>query len=41
MLLTLTCAAPDAARFGYLFGKHPDSLFAREFSLGTVRVFYP
>lgn len=41
MLLTLTCSAPDAPRFGFLFGKHPDSLFERPFSLGTVRVFYP
>lgn len=40
MLLTLTCAAPDAPRFGFLFGKHPDSLYERPFSLGTVRVFY-
>jgi 3' terminal RNA ribose 2'-O-methyltransferase Hen1 len=41
MLLTLTCAAPDAARFGYLLGKHPDAVFERPFSMGRVTVFYP
>jgi 3' terminal RNA ribose 2'-O-methyltransferase Hen1 len=41
MLLTLTCAAPQAARFGYLLGKHPDSVFERPFSMGRVTVFTP
>jgi 3' terminal RNA ribose 2'-O-methyltransferase Hen1 len=41
MLVTLTCVASDAARFGYLLGKHPDSVFERPFSMGTVTVFYP
>jgi 3' terminal RNA ribose 2'-O-methyltransferase Hen1 len=40
MLLTLTCTAPDATRFGYLLGKHPDSVFERSFSLGRITVFY-
>ncbi len=41
MLITLTCFAPDAPDIGYLFGKNPASLFAREFSGGRVLVFYP
>ncbi|HEY7020538.1 MAG TPA: 3' terminal RNA ribose 2'-O-methyltransferase Hen1 [Ktedonobacterales bacterium] len=41
MLITLTCHAPNAPDVGYLFGKNPASLFAREFSGGRVLVFYP
>lgn len=41
MLITLTCSAPHAPEIGYLLGKHPDSVFQREFSAGTVWVFYP
>jgi SAM-dependent methyltransferase len=41
MLITLTCHAPNAPDIGYLFGKNPASLFAREFSGGRVLVFYP
>jgi 3' terminal RNA ribose 2'-O-methyltransferase Hen1 len=41
MLVTLTCHAPNAPDVGYLFGKNPASLFAREFSGGRVLVFYP
>jgi 3' terminal RNA ribose 2'-O-methyltransferase Hen1 len=41
LLITLTCHAPNAPDIGYLFGKNPTSLFAREFSGGRVLVFYP
>ena len=41
MLITLTCYAPNAPDVGYLFGKNPASLFARDFSGGRVLVFYP
>jgi 3' terminal RNA ribose 2'-O-methyltransferase Hen1 len=41
LLITLTCYAPNAPDIGYLFGKNPASLFAREFSGGRVLVFYP
>src|SRR5579885_2572276 len=41
MLITLTCRAPAAAEIGYLLGKHPQSIFEREFSAGKVWVFYP
>ncbi|HEU5440628.1 MAG TPA: 3' terminal RNA ribose 2'-O-methyltransferase Hen1 [Ktedonobacterales bacterium] len=41
MLLTLTCSAPNAPEVGYLLGKHPASVFRREFSAGTVWAFYP
>jgi 3' terminal RNA ribose 2'-O-methyltransferase Hen1 len=41
MLLTLTCTAPNAPEIGYLLGKNPASVFAREFSAGTAWVFYP
>jgi len=41
MLITLTCYAPNAAEMGYLLGKHPQSIFEREFSGGKVWVFYP
>ena len=41
MLITLTCHAPAAAEIGYLLGKHPQSVFEREFSAGKVWVFYP
>ena len=34
MLITLTCYAPNAPDVGYLFGKNPASLFARDFSGG-------
>lgn len=41
MLITLTCYAPNAAEIGYLLGKHPQSVFERDFSAGRVWVFYP
>ncbi len=41
MLLTLTCTAPDAPDLGHLLQKHPDSVFERPCSAGTVWVFYP
>jgi 3' terminal RNA ribose 2'-O-methyltransferase Hen1 len=41
LLITLTCYAPNASDIGYLFGKNPASLFARDFSAGRVLVFYP
>jgi 3' terminal RNA ribose 2'-O-methyltransferase Hen1 len=41
MLITLTCHAPNAPEVGYLLGKNPASVFSREFSAGTVWVFYP
>jgi 3' terminal RNA ribose 2'-O-methyltransferase Hen1 len=41
LLITLTCYAPNAPDVGYLFGKNPASLFARDFSGGRVLVFYP
>ena len=41
MLITLTCYAPNAPDVGYLFGKNPASLFARDFSGGRILVFYP
>jgi 3' terminal RNA ribose 2'-O-methyltransferase Hen1 len=41
MLITLTCYAPNATELGYLLGKHPASVFEREFSGGKVWVFYP
>ncbi|MGH2515713.1 MAG: 3' terminal RNA ribose 2'-O-methyltransferase Hen1, partial [Ktedonobacterales bacterium] len=41
MLITLTCEAPNAPDVGYLLGKNPASVFRREFSAGTVWVFYP
>jgi 3' terminal RNA ribose 2'-O-methyltransferase Hen1 len=41
LLITLTCSASNAPDIGYLFGKNPASLFAREFSGGRVLVFYP
>jgi 3' terminal RNA ribose 2'-O-methyltransferase Hen1 len=41
LLITLTCHAPNAPDIGYLFGKNPASLFARDFSGGRVLVFYP
>ncbi|HLJ80318.1 MAG TPA: 3' terminal RNA ribose 2'-O-methyltransferase Hen1 [Ktedonobacterales bacterium] len=41
MLITFTCEAPDAPDIGYLLGKNPASVFRREFSAGTVWVFYP
>ncbi len=41
MLITLTCYAPNAAELGFLLGKHPASVFEREFSAGKVWAFYP
>jgi 3' terminal RNA ribose 2'-O-methyltransferase Hen1 len=41
MLLTLTRYAPNAAQVGYTLGKNPASVFQREFSGGSVWVFYP
>jgi 3' terminal RNA ribose 2'-O-methyltransferase Hen1 len=41
MLITLTCQTPNAADLGYLFAKHPGSVFERPFSAGTVWAFYP
>ncbi len=41
MLITLTCHAPNAAEIGFLLGKHPQSVFEREFSAGKVWAFYP
>jgi SAM-dependent methyltransferase len=41
MLIQLTCHAPNAPDVGYLLGKHPGAVFTREFSGGTVTVFYP
>src|SRR5579859_6079280 len=41
MLITLTCYAPNPAEIGFLLGKHPQSVFEREFSAGKVWVFYP
>src|SRR5690242_3433386 len=41
MLMTLTCYAPNASDVGYLLGKNPASTFERQFSAGTVWVFYP
>jgi 3' terminal RNA ribose 2'-O-methyltransferase Hen1 len=41
MLITLACHASNAPDVGYLFGKNPASLFARDFSGGRVLVFYP
>ncbi|HEX6819255.1 MAG TPA: 3' terminal RNA ribose 2'-O-methyltransferase Hen1 [Ktedonobacterales bacterium] len=41
MLLTLACQTPNAADLGYLFAKHPGSVFERPFSAGTVWAFYP
>lgn len=41
MLITLTCETPNAPEIGYLLGKNPASVFRREFSAGTVWVFYP
>ena len=41
MLLTLSCQTPNAAELGYLFAKHPGSVFERPFSAGTVWAFYP
>jgi 3' terminal RNA ribose 2'-O-methyltransferase Hen1 len=41
MLITLTCHCPNAPEIGYLLGKNPSSIFQREFSAGTVWVFYP
>jgi SAM-dependent methyltransferase len=40
MLITFTCYAPQASEVGYLLGKNPVSVFEREFSGGTVWVFY-
>ncbi|HKV85473.1 MAG TPA: 3' terminal RNA ribose 2'-O-methyltransferase Hen1 [Ktedonobacterales bacterium] len=41
MLITLTCQTPNAADLGYLFAKHPGSVFERPFSAGSVWAFYP
>jgi 3' terminal RNA ribose 2'-O-methyltransferase Hen1 len=41
MLITLTCHCPNAPEIGYLLAKNPSSIFQREFSAGTVSVFYP
>src|SRR5262249_30021736 len=41
MLITFTCTAPNATEIGYLLGKNPASVYTREFSAGTVWVFYP
>ena len=41
MLITLTCYAPNAAELGFLLGKHPASVFERDFSAGKVWAFYP
>jgi 3' terminal RNA ribose 2'-O-methyltransferase Hen1 len=41
VLITLTCYAPNAAEMGYLLGKHPQSVFERDFSGGKIWVFYP
>lgn len=41
MLITLTCYAPNAPEIGHLLAKHPDSVFEREYSAGSVTVFYP
>ncbi len=41
MLITLTCAMPNAPDIGYVLGKHPGSIFMRQFSAGTVWVYYP
>jgi hypothetical protein len=37
MIITFTRYAPE---IGFLLGKHPDSLFIRDFSAGNVQVFY-
>ena len=41
MLITFTCRCPHAPEVGYLLAKNPGSIFEREFSAGTVWVFYP
>jgi 3' terminal RNA ribose 2'-O-methyltransferase Hen1 len=41
MLITLTCYCQNAPEVGYLLAKNPQSIFQREFSRGTVWVFYP
>src|SRR5215469_11957168 len=41
MLISLTCRCPNAPEIGYLLAKNPASIFEREFSAGTVWVFYP
>jgi 3' terminal RNA ribose 2'-O-methyltransferase Hen1 len=41
MLITLTCYAPNVTELGFLLGKHPASVFEREFSAGKVWAFYP
>ncbi|HEY7983535.1 MAG TPA: 3' terminal RNA ribose 2'-O-methyltransferase Hen1 [Ktedonobacterales bacterium] len=40
MLITFACHAPRAPEVGYLLAKNPTSVFEREFSAGTVWVFY-
>lgn len=40
-MLTLIRYAPNAAEVGYALGKNPASVFQREFSGGSVWVFYP
>ena len=41
MLLTITCAAPNATDLGYLLHKHPDRVFEKEIPAGKITVFYP
>jgi 3' terminal RNA ribose 2'-O-methyltransferase Hen1 len=41
MLITLTCYCRNAPEVGYLLAKNPQSIFQREFSQGTVWVYYP
>jgi 3' terminal RNA ribose 2'-O-methyltransferase Hen1 len=41
MLITLTAHTHDAPDLGYLFAKHPGSVFTRDFSAGRVWAFYP
>lgn len=38
MLITLTCQTPNAANLGYLFAKHPGSVFERptRWGLGSL-----
>jgi len=41
MLITLSCYCRNAPEVGYLLAKNPQSIFHRQFSRGTVWVYYP
>ncbi len=41
MILTITTQKPDARQLGYLLGKHPDRVQAKDLPFGRAHIFFP